>query len=260
MSSPSSSAPSSGGSSLLGVRRVFSLLRVIAGEGGSGLRLSTIAERTGMHVASTHRMLRALAQERAVVYDPYTRHYHIGYDFLQQEEETLDQRLRICFQPVLQRMADLTHDSVFLSTRHGTDALYIASVRGQYPGDWLPLDVGGRRPLGAGPAGIVLLAALPAREAARIIDENIARYPRYNVATTHQVRAMLRAYQKTGQAFASDNIETGLSGLALPLQNVRGEVVAALSVISTNERLTDARRQQILGWARLEIARTATVG
>src|ERR1700738_3550397 len=115
------------------VRRIFLLLRVIASEGGSGLRLTEISSRSRLHLATTHRLLRALASERAVVYDPYSRLYHIGHDFLQQEDETLDQRVTNHFRPAVQRVAELTQDTVFLSTRHGMDALYIYSARGQFP-------------------------------------------------------------------------------------------------------------------------------
>ena len=240
-------------SGLQAVQRTFVVLRAIAAERGGGLRLSDVASRAGLHVATTQRLLRALAAERAVVYDPYSRLYHLGYDFLQQQEETLDSRLRRHLHPVLQRLSDLTHDSVFLSTRHGMDAFYIDSVHGRYPGSALPLDVGARIPLGAGPSGVVLLAALPAREQFRIIEVNEERYPRYVGPSTKEVRAMLRAYRQDGFAYVVDRVVPGLSGIAVPVHDDRDAMVGTLCIVTTNERLTEPRRSQVLAWMRREL-------
>lgn len=237
------------------VRRIFLLLRVIASEGGSGLRLTEISNRAQLHLATTHRLLRALALERAVVYDPYSRLYHIGHDFLQQEEETLDQRVKNHFKVALQRIAEITHDTVFLLTRHGMDALYIHSVRGHFPAGTLPLDIGGRRPLGVGAGSLVLLASLPAKDLARTIDANEERYLRYGT-TAQKVKAMLRAYRRDSYAFASDTVVRGLSAVGVPLHDEQGGIVGAISVLSASERLaTEDCQHQTVRLIRSEIAR-----
>lgn len=238
------------------VQRIFALLRTVAAERGAGLRLSEIAARTELHLATTQRLLRALAQERAVVYDPYSRRYHIGYDFLQQPHDTLELRLKQHFRPALLRVAELTQDSAFLLVRHGLDALYIDSVHGRYPGkQLLPLDVGGRRPLGAGPGGLVLLSGLPLREQSRAIDANEERYARYNGVRVRDVRAMLRAYRRDGYAHARDNIVPGLSGLAVAIHDRRGALVAAMSIVTSNERLEQPRQARVAELMRRELAR-----
>lgn len=237
-----------------GIRRVFAILRVVAAEGGNGLRLTEIATRTGLHLATVHRLLRSLGLERAVVYDPFSRLYHIGHDFLQREDETLDQRVRNHFRQVLQRVADLTHDTVFLSTRHGADALYIHSVHGDFPTGTLPLDVGGRRPLGVGAGSLCLLAALPAKDLARTIELNEERYARYG-SDARSVRAMLRAYRRDGFAFDSDTVVRGLSGVGVPIYDENGNVVAAISTLTTNDRLLSDRQHQTVRWIRSEAAR-----
>lgn len=238
------------------VQRTFAVLRAIAAEHGGGLRLSEVAARAGLHVATTQRLLRALAAERAVVHDPYSRLYHLGYDFLQQQEQTLDSRLRQHLHPVLQRLSDLSQDSVFLSTRHDMDAYYIDSVHGRFPGSELPLDVGARIPLGAGPSGVVLLAALPAREQFRIIEMNEERYPRYVGPSTKEVRAMLRAYRQDGFSYVVDRVVPGLSGLAVAVLDARDAMVGTLCIVTTNERLAEPRRSRILAWMRRELENT----
>lgn len=236
------------------IQRVFAILRVVAAEGGNGLRLTEIATRAGLHLATTHRLVRALAQERAVVYDPFSRLYHVGHDYLQHEDDTLDKRVKSHFRGVLQRIADLTHDTVFLATRHGVDALYIESARGRFPADPLPLDVGGRRPLGVGTGSLCLLAALPARELSRTIEANEERYVRYS-SSAQDVRAKLRAYRRDGYAFASDTVVTGLAGVGVPMHDEHGAAVAAISVLTTNDRLPLERQQQVVQWIRREAAR-----
>lgn len=236
------------------VGRIFSVLRVIAAESGAGLRLTEISNRTQLHLATAHRLLRALALERAVVYDPFSHLYHIGHDFLQQQDETLDQRVKNHFKPVLHRVSELTGDTVFLLTRHGLDALYIYSVHGLYPSGPLPLDIGGRRPLGVGAGSLVLLASSTAKELARTVDANEERYLRYST-TAQKVKSMLRAYRRDSYAFTSDTVVRGLSAVGVPLHDDQGAIVAAISVLSTTERLSTEQQHQTVRCIRSEVAR-----
>ena len=237
-----------------GIRRTFALLRVVASAGGRGMRLTEIATRSQLHVATAHRLLRGLVLERAVVYDPFSLEYHIGHDFLEHEDDTLDQRVKAHFHSVVDRLADLTEDSVFLGTRHGLDALYIDNKLGRFPSK-SPINVGGRRPLGIGAGSLVLLAALPAREIGRVIDANEQRYPRYAGATERKVRAMLRAYRRDGYAFDGDSVLKGLSVIGVPLYDNQGKVIAAVSIMTNSERLLPNRQLQIVRWMRTEAAR-----
>lgn len=218
------------------------------------MRLTEIANRAQLHVATAHRLLRGLILERAVIYDPFSMEYHIGHDFLEHEENTVDQQIKAHFQHTVLQLAELTQDTVFLATRHGLDALYIDIKLGKFPSK-RPIGVGGRRPLGTGAGSLVLLAALPAKEITRVISANEDRYTRYAGATGRKVMLMLRAYRRDGYAFDGDTVLKGLSAIGMPLYDQHGQVVAAISVMTNSERLLPGRQMQIAQWMRAEAER-----
>lgn len=179
------------------VHRVFELLRLVAAERGGGLRLTDIAERSQLPLPTAHRLLRSLEAERAVIYDPFMRVYYVGYDFLQQPRDTLDGRLRQHFHSLLQQVAEHTDGTALLATMQEYDVLYIDLVAAMFP-PGNPMVVGGRRPLGAGPAGVVLLASLPPRKQHEVIMANAQRYLRFNGIDSRRVHAMVQEFRREG--------------------------------------------------------------
>jgi len=246
-------AADASGSGAQGIQRVFRLLRTVADAGPNGIRLTQIASRSGLHVATVHRLLRALVDERAVNFDPYARVYHIGYDFLRRAEDARDQRLKAHFAPMLQRLADTTNDVVSLYVRQGLDALCIDAISGPNAAP-MPLGTGARRPLGIGAGTIVLLAALPARELEYVLDSNEDRYHRYGGITVKQIRGMLRTYWNNGYAFHPGYVLHGVSGLGIALHGERGEVLAGVAVSAPDERLMPDARAELARIMRVEAA------
>ncbi|MFT3816583.1 MAG: IclR family transcriptional regulator C-terminal domain-containing protein [Rubrivivax sp.] len=238
------------------IRRIFAVLRVVAGEHGAGLRLTEIAGRAGLHPATTRRTLLGLAEERAVVFDPYSHTWHFGCDFLPAQEETAEARLKQRCAGALQRIARASGDTVFLLTRDGLDTRYIDIARGTFPADPLPLaHAGERRPLGVGAGGVVLLAALPAPERSLAIDTNSARFPSYRTSAA-EVGRRLKACLASGFASARDTMVAGLSSVSVPVRNERGSIVAALSLLTTNERMSADHLQRSVEWMQRELERT----
>jgi len=237
------------------IERAFALLRAVAAAGPQGAKLTEIAEQAGLHVASVHRLLGALAHERAVSFDPYSRVYHIGYDFLQRAEDATDLRLNAHFGAMVKTLAEQTGDVVYLYTRHGLDVFCIDCARGSYPTRPLTLGTGGRRPLGIGAGSLVLLGSLPAREMGLTIDANHERYARYTRITVPLIREMLRGYWQDGYVFHKGYVQRGVSGLSIPLRNELGEVVAAVSVTAEEERLEPERRMEVVRLMRSEASR-----
>lgn len=236
------------------LQRSFSLLRVIAAERGGGLRLTEIAERSGLHLATVHRLLRALEVERAVLHDPFTRDYYIGFDFLEPAHETLEARLKEHCHPLLQAAVEWSGDTANLATRHGDDALYLDLLRGDFPSG-TPMVVGGRRPLGAGPNAIVLLGALPLRKQQEVIEANARRYLNFDGIDSRQVRAAVQQFRRDGYAFGGNNIVPGVGAIAVPVPDLRGKTVASLSLSSTMERLTPARVRRLSTWLLEQVAK-----
>lgn len=238
------------------IQRAFALLRVVAEAGPDGLNLSEAAKLTKIHVATAHRLLQALVHERAVSFDPYSRLYYVGYDFLRRAEATYDQRVKGHFRPMLERLAAITDDKVFIMVRRDLSALCIDSVQGEFPNRPSTLAVGSRRPLGIGAGSIVLLAALPQRQLLATIDANEERYSRYGQTTPKQIMALVRSYRRDGFVQHFGTVMANTCGIAIPLYDERGQIAAAVSVNADAERLGPERAELVVRAMKTEATTT----
>ena len=105
-----------------------------------------------------------------------------------------------------------------------------------------------------GGGSLCLLAALTPRECTRTVEANTPRYPRYGT-TAQDVKAKLRAYRREGFAFEDDSVVPGLAGVGIPLHDDQGAVVAAMSLLTTNDRLAPERQHEVVRCLRAEAAR-----
>ena len=218
------------------------------------MRLAEIAPAAGLHVATAHRLLGALVRERFVAFDPYSRLYHIGQEFLALGAGTRDNQILDQYRPVLERLAHLTEDTVYLSTISGTDAVCIHRVEGRFPIRTLTLDTGSRRPLGVGGGSLALLAALPDDRMEAALAANKQRYAHYNGMSANEVRELARKVKRQGFTFNDGRVIPGVSAVALPVFDSGGNLVAAISVAAVEQRMKADRRREIAALIKTEIA------
>lgn len=238
------------------IHRAFSLLRLVASARSAGIRLAEVAIATGLHVATAHRLLGAMQRERFVTFDPYSRLYHIGHEFLALGEGSRESRIRDHYRPVLAFIADATEDSVYLSTLSGNDAVCIDRAEGRFPIRTITLDIGARRPLGVGGGSLALLAALPNQRIETALVANQSRYAQYNGMTAGEVRTLVRTCQRRGFAFNDGRVIEGVSAVGLPVLAEDGGPLAAISVAAIKQRMGPARRRQIAEMIRRQIDAT----
>lgn len=148
------------------------------------MRIGEIAATSGLPQSTCFRMLHRLEAEGLVDRDAHTRKYYLGP--LLYELGLLARpryRLSELCDSALQKLAEVTQDTIYLSERSGLEAVCTHRALGDYPIKSLALDVGIRRPLGVGAGGLAILCALPPDEAESIIDANAPKYEKYGFVT-----------------------------------------------------------------------------
>jgi len=227
------------------IHRAISLLRLVVKHNDSGVRLTELAQEAGLHEATARRMLKALEAEGLITHDPESRLYHLGLDLYYFGAAAHQFHLRDRFRHTLERIAELTEDTVFLVIRSGNDALVIDRVEGAFPIRTLTHEVGQRVPLGIGAGSTSLLASLPSKELEAVIQANANRYGRYADRTTADVRAQVNACQKSGYALSEGNMMPEAIAVGRPVLDEKGNAVAAISVAAIFQRMDSKRRQTI---------------
>jgi DNA-binding IclR family transcriptional regulator len=247
--------PAPGASGSQAIHRAFRLLRLVADGAAEGARLAELAAAAGLNAATAHRILQALVEEGLVAQQPGTRRYHLQREYFRladaAEELDLCSRLR----PVLRRASAKFADSFYLSVRSGLDVVCIDRVTGDTPIRVVPYDIGARRPLGVGAAGIALLAAEGPERAAEIMRRNAPQYADFHVDPS-VIAAMVDACRREGHSYNPGRFIRGVSGLGVPVLDSSGRTIGAINATAISSRLSrKARREEIVSFLVEELAR-----
>jgi DNA-binding IclR family transcriptional regulator len=228
------------------VRRALAVLRLVATGQERGVRLTDIAEMSGLSRPTVHRILKVLIDETAVEQDPLTRRYLIGTELsLLGLARAGRFPIRAMAEPYLLALASEVGDTVFLSVRHGADSVCIARYLGSHQIQVLSIDVGARRPLGASVSGIVLLAGLEPRAASELTQANASRLGLQGRRVAEVLR-QVQAARERGHVYTPDGVMRGTSAVAVPVRDGRGQVLAAVSIAALADRLDRKRLPQVL--------------
>jgi DNA-binding IclR family transcriptional regulator len=239
------------------VRRALAILRAVAAAQEHGVRLVDIVQLTGLNRPTVHRMLKVLGEEGAVEQDAQTRRYVVGPEVALLGLARGNRfPLRALADPYLRQLCDLVGDTVFLSVRHGLDSIGIDRKTGSYAIQVLSIEVGARRPLGAGVSGVAMLACLDEADVQSLLLANAKRLRLAGVDPA-ELAQRVQAARALGYAYAPHGVVAGTSAVAVPVQSASGELLGAISIAAMADRLQPQRLAQLVQ-SMLEHARHIT--
>lgn len=218
-------------------QKVCRILRTLSSP--QALRLADIASGSGVNKATTLRLLDTLIAEGFVQRDEATRRYTLGDEALvlgiaMQGRDHIRERAR----PWLVRLAGLSGDTLLLSTRSGLESVCIDREFGSYPIRANYLDLGSRRPLGAGAGSLALLAWLPDDEVDAALDllkpVLKKRYPRI---TREFLKAEIANARQRGYTMLLDVVVDQMGGIGVPVLGGDGKPVGAISLAALTQRI-----------------------
>jgi DNA-binding IclR family transcriptional regulator len=228
--------------SVSSLHRAMSIVKALAGNSQSGLRVSQLSKQLGLTQPTTHRLLQQLVDEGLVEQGEETRMYRLSIDFFALAARAGDSGgLRELCRPSLLRLGAALGDSVFLLVRSGFDAVCLDRWEGPFPIRTFTGDIGGRVPLGVGQGALVILAHLPEAEREEVMRFNVPRIQ--HMGALDEVFLRTEAARARAQGFANTNsgLIEGMAGAAVPVFDRNERVVAALSVGTIAARLNADR-------------------
>lgn len=229
------------------IARAVRTLKLLAQSAPRGLRLIDLADELRLARPTAHRLIKVLIAEGLLVRDPRSRRYTLGPLVFELGLASAHQfNLRAICAPVLERLAVETGDTSFLFVRSGSDAVCLSRVQGAFPIQTPVVPIGSRQPLGVNAGGLALLSCLPADDVERILAEIGPRLHRYGSLDVQELRKLCAEAQSAGHALIAGRAVPGVSALGLPIRNPKGNAVAAITVATTQARMTDQRVSEIL--------------
>jgi DNA-binding IclR family transcriptional regulator len=146
--------------------------------------------------------------------------------------------------PVLQRgipfMRELVNQTGFdcvVSGLYGDQLLDTHREYGSMPAD-LSYGRGRPRPLFLGAAAKVILAGMPPPQLHRLLDSHVAEVAAAGLPTDWSAfRRYYSQIRKDGHYFSNGELEANLAAIAVPLYQLDGSVIGALSLVTTVQRM-----------------------
>lgn len=204
-----------------------------------GLTLTEIARETGLVKNKTFRILATLEKHRLVQRDEEGA-YRLGLRFFSFSERLHGQTdLTRAAQPVMDRLAQETGESIFLGIIDGREALCV-DARESRRTVRLYARVGRRAPLYAGGIPKLLLAFLPENQRQALLDEiTLEPFTEQTVVDRAALEALLARVREQGYIVAADDLDQGAHSIGAPIRDFSGRVVAAISIAGPSVRFTD---------------------
>lgn len=201
------------------------------------LTLSDIARATGLDRATARRLLLTLRDLGYVRQDGRDfsltpRVLELGYAFLS------GLSLVEIARPYLQAVAHRLHETASLTVLEGDDVVYLDLASSSRIAA-VQIKVGTRFKAHATSMGRVMLADLPAQELDAVLNrvEHDQRIER-TVRSAGELRDEIRRAGEQGWAIVDQELEIGLTGVAAPIRDHAGRVVAAVNVSAHSSRRT----------------------
>ncbi|WP_299876896.1 IclR family transcriptional regulator [uncultured Sulfitobacter sp.] len=232
------------GSSLPRVRavtRAVSILRAFT-LGRPNLALGEIVKITGLDAGTTRRLLVTLRDEGLVRQDTASGLYSASIGLLELSRAVPESlSLTSLVEDRIKQLAEDTQTTVYLSTVSGDTVLCTARHNGGRAIEVRWWAVGEHRAFNKGTGPRVLLAYQPEERREAVMRDILALKPE-QVA---DLRAELDEIRETGVIVKHDEIATGLSAMAVPLLDHKGNVLGAISTGGLSPRYKGAERSEM---------------
>lgn len=229
------------------IDRAVDLLRHVASSRETGASLSELMRASGLTKPTTRRLLISLIENGLVEQRHEDRRYCAGAEtyalgMMASSRFGLE---RIAIES-LRRLAKRSGDAALLTIQSGYHTVCVGREEGDFPLRSHVLQLGDRHPLGAGAAGIALLAALPDEEIERAlsVNEPVLNTKYSNLRPTALKREVI-ATRERGYAVNPGMVVKGSWGVAVALRDPRSGVPAALTIAGIESRFQDGRLEQL---------------
>lgn len=222
------------------IMSVFSRARPVAG-------VSEIATLTSLSRSTVHRLLASLANHGLVTQLPRSTDYCLGPRLLGLAETARGRlSLELHAEPAMTALRDVTGETVALHILDATPARRtIAQVESVHALRRTYTDIGSPLPPHQGAPGKTLLAFAGEPLQERVLSGDLRSAVTRSLIDVDELRAELAEIREKGYALSLEERVPGVVGLAVPVRDHTGTVVAALSVSMPSLRAGRAELEDI---------------
>ncbi|SFC95705.1 IclR family transcriptional regulator [Bacillus sp. UNCCL81] len=205
-------------------------------ESKSNWQITELAEKTSLSLGTLHRLLNALIQHGLVVQIPETKHYKLGYKWMELGLRQLDKMdFRLVARPVMERLAHLLEESIYLNIESGIDGIVIDKIDSPLK-IRIAENLGIRIPLHIGAPNKTILAYMKEYEIQQVLDQLNLSPDSISI-----LKQQLVEIRQNGYAISQSEKTEDTAAIAAPITGYHNKVLAAISVNVPGFRFTQER-------------------
>lgn len=211
------------------------------------LSLGELVEKTGLPKPTIFRILSTLESHRFVQSDGRPGRYSLGPKILVLGGVALSSvSLRQAAALHLDRLRDQTQATVFLGILLDDELVYVD--KRESPGPIrIVSDVGWRRSPHFGMLGTVLMAYLGEDEVNRLLEKSpLAAHTQYSLTDRTAFERRLREIREAGVVMEQNEAHLGIWGVASPVRDNQGMVIAAVGSAGSTADWSEAKREEVV--------------
>ncbi len=227
------------------VSRALDIIALISMKKG-GLGVTEIANKMDINKSSVFRILSTLVQYGYVEQDEQSSRYKLGYKFLELSSKLLDSiDLREEANPFLKELEAETNEVIHLVVYDQGEVVYIEKLEGN---EILRMHskVGKRAPMHCTSVGKAILAHLPHSIVLEIFErKGLPVHTDKTITNKEDFLQELVDVRKNGFALDLEENEYGITCIAVPIFDHKGNVIAAVSISGPSIRMNESRLKQL---------------
>lgn len=199
--------------------------------------LTELSTRLGLPKSTLHRFLVSLESHGILRRGEEDDRWRLGYRlFIWGNLALQSTDLRSLARPVMQDLVAAAGETAILTVYSEGEVICIEKVESSHPVR-MTLDIGTRRPPHAGASCKVLMAYLPQEEIEAIIRQRgLPRLCTNTITDPARLISELARIRERGYAESREETDLGAWGIAAPIRDLRGEVVAAIGIAGPTSR------------------------
>ena len=219
------------------IKRTFGILRIIAQQNGQ-IGVSRIAKQLELPKSTISRFLVALEAEGMVSRSPENL-FSLGTELLElTSKRTFANSLVAIARPELLALNQQTGEAVGLSVLDGYNVTYLDHIASHHVVqvvDWTGRSV----PLHVSSSGKLFLAASSAEFLKAYFQPPLEAFTSHTIVTGRSLKEHLTTIARQDFALSDEEFALGVIGYAVPIRDVTGTIIAAITLYGPKFRLTE---------------------
>jgi DNA-binding IclR family transcriptional regulator len=219
--------------------------------------VTELADRLDLHKATVHRILRTLEEGGFIQQNSENGKYHLGWQLIPLGTLALQHfDLRRLASDLMRALLEEHQETVDMAIYQAGEMYYIEVLESPQPVK-IAARPGRGLPIHCTATGKAFLAFAQPEEVDKILSRKLKRYTPLTIIDPDQIRIEFEEIRSKGYATSREEFEDGISAVAAPVFNRKGEVEAVIAIPGPSYRISD-ERMTTLGKAVCTAAHTLT--